>query len=940
MNVDSHQLLHQEIRRMFPWYADTGLPIIPLCPHDHEGVSNNHSASCTSPGKVPLIAKWTTRRTPDPLNIEDWLNRCPDANIGLVLGTASGIVAIDVDGVSGAEMLQVASAGDLPPTWSFTTPGGGRRLLYSIPAGKVLKKHTITGSSGGHEECALLGEGQQTVLPPSIHANGGVYQWEPGRAPWEAELAEAPLWMVQLMTERAGRSQPHMKNPDPSAENVLQTLSAGCPRFCRDWAEQQEDGVDEERWFRWVSLLTRAGFPDSTRVFSLASPKHGERSERRLEQLINESVEKPFGPVRCTTFGCDSAQIAQCFGHTRSNDNGEVTNSPAALLTAPAPKEDDSKPERPPQPIYDSWVESFESVSEYGLDSEGNTCVREGEEKLTPIANFVARVNRQEFLDDGVDSIRVFQVEGVLSGGQPLPTIRVTSEEFPHLGWVLKNWGIGANIRPGFVRKDQVRDAIQSVSRFASETRVYTRLGWRDVGGKWAYLHAGGAVGAGDVSVEPDGFLGRYTLPNEVADPLVALHASIGLLDVAPRNVTVPLLGLVYLAPLCEPLRRAGREPNFVLWLHGRSGTRKTSLGLLALCHFGRFGTSSPPASFKDTANAIERRAFGAKDSLLLIDDYHPSGSSQDTRRMEQTAQYILRLYGDRIPKGRLTSTTQFRAEYSPRGMALVTGEDTVGGESSVARYLGVELRPGDIDLGILTRLQGESELLAAAMRGYVEWLTDKMPDLPATLNCHFEEARTRMQQRGQHGRLASAAAWLHIGYRQFLENAVHVGAVSRPQADELLDECTTILVDLTAAQSRSIAAQKPGERFLRVLSELLAAGTIYTLFAGRKDDWPTPDRGEHIGWQDDEFYYLLPEKAYNAVSRFLAAQHESFPVSAQTLWRHLEEEEAIRTEMETVKGGGTRTQRLPKKQITSIGKRLRLLHIKRAALDQEPEDE
>ncbi|WP_339192775.1 bifunctional DNA primase/polymerase [Paenibacillus sp. FSL W8-1287] len=181
----SHKLPFRVVSEAMKAYAALGWPVIPLCSHDHAGMSESHRLSCSRPGKRPLIKEWTEAKVPSDETIDEWAQEWPTMNVGLVLGTVSGLVGIDVDGPYGEELLAEWSSGDLPDTWEFTTPGGGRRLLYAVPSGLKTTKYAKGHPEKPHEECALLGDGHQTVLPPSRHANGGLYSWKGGCNPWE-----------------------------------------------------------------------------------------------------------------------------------------------------------------------------------------------------------------------------------------------------------------------------------------------------------------------------------------------------------------------------------------------------------------------------------------------------------------------------------------------------------------------------------------------------------------------------------------------------------------------------------------------------------------------------------------------------------------------------------------------------------------------------------
>lgn len=188
-------------------YVNLGLPIIPLCSHDHVGYSERHIARCNQAGKVPLTKGWQTHETTTIAQIQTWLREFKNINIGLPLGHISGYIGIDVDGVLGEDMLEEMSNGDLPATWEFST-GDGRRLLYQIPVGLQTKKFVNANKDEEHTECSILAFGQQTVMPPSVHYSGRVYEWVQGRSPEDLDCSLAPKWLVDLVKVDTAGSRP------------------------------------------------------------------------------------------------------------------------------------------------------------------------------------------------------------------------------------------------------------------------------------------------------------------------------------------------------------------------------------------------------------------------------------------------------------------------------------------------------------------------------------------------------------------------------------------------------------------------------------------------------------------------------------------------------------------------------------------------------------
>ena len=330
------------------------------------------------------------------------------------------------------------------------------------------------------------------------------------------------------------------------------------------------------------------------------------------------------------------------------------------------------------------------SVNEYGQLCAIKYEKQTGVPYLYPLADFVAWVNRQIIKDNNIERVLKFEVEGLATGGRKLKEIKVPSDKFTAMQWAVDNWGAKANIRPGASNRDHVRFVVQFLGKESSTEMQYGHLGWRKIEGKWCYLYAGGAIGDSSIIVDvKDEGLDAYTFAEEDSDLRAAATASLKTIESAPFEVTLPLFALTYLAPLCEPLRRAKHEPSFIMWLSGTTGSMKSTLVALFLSHFGDFTNKNLPASFKDTANALERKGFFTKDSILCVDDYHPSHSQFEAQKMRSIAEMLLRGYGDRKGRGRLNADATAKQALIPQGLCIVTGEDhPSGGQSAAARLL------------------------------------------------------------------------------------------------------------------------------------------------------------------------------------------------------------------------------------------------------------
>jgi hypothetical protein len=361
-----------------------------------------------------------------------------------------------------------------------------------------------------------------------------------------------------------------------------------------------------------------------------------------------------------------------------------------------------------------------------------------GRLKITPLANFHARIVQDVTLDDGERKQREFEIEANLDGATV--SVSVGAEEFGRMGWVLSKLGPQAIIYPG--QHQHARAAIQSFSGSIAQKRIFTHSGWRQEASRWIYLHGGGALGAdGPVSgidVRLPAPLQAYRLPplgddNEQAQ---AVRESLRFLDVAADRITFPLLAGVY--------RAAFGHPGFSLFLLGPSGVFKTTLAALCQQHYGAaMDAIHLPAHFASTANALESLAFSVKDALLVLDDFAPTGTQAD-RELHSVAERVFRGAGNQQGRNRMSGDGRLHTPQPPRALVLATGEEAPKGRSLRARLLMVELGLGDVDSGRLNECQQAARQgrFAGAMAGFLSWIAGQYEQVQQRLCGRVEEIR------------------------------------------------------------------------------------------------------------------------------------------------------------------------------------------------------
>jgi hypothetical protein len=172
-------------------YAARGWPILPLhWPVD--GRCSCGKADCQSPGKHPLTAHGKDDATTDADTIRWWWKRWPRANVGIATG--NGLLVVDVDPRNGGDESQ-RDLGQLPPTVTGLTGGGGQHLLFAVS--EDYPSRTTALGPGLDVKCG----GGYIVAPPSKHVSGGVYTWEIGHGPDEIALAPLPPTIAARLKE-------------------------------------------------------------------------------------------------------------------------------------------------------------------------------------------------------------------------------------------------------------------------------------------------------------------------------------------------------------------------------------------------------------------------------------------------------------------------------------------------------------------------------------------------------------------------------------------------------------------------------------------------------------------------------------------------------------------------------------------------------------------
>jgi len=186
-------------------YATRGWPVFPLWWPENGGCACG-KPDCSKPGKHPLgklVPKGKNNATTDPKIISGWWKQYPQANVAIVTGPESGLLAVDVDPRNGGEESWkkiTAEVGTLPMTSTSRTGGGGWHHVLQHK-GNNIKSTALTGYPG----IDIKAKGGSIVAPPSLHISGQRYSWQ--ISPDSTPPAQCPQWLMSLVTSYGSRSQ-------------------------------------------------------------------------------------------------------------------------------------------------------------------------------------------------------------------------------------------------------------------------------------------------------------------------------------------------------------------------------------------------------------------------------------------------------------------------------------------------------------------------------------------------------------------------------------------------------------------------------------------------------------------------------------------------------------------------------------------------------------
>jgi len=267
-------------------YRAAGLQVVPAMSHREN----------KQQWKRPALPKWRALENelvPD-LTFERWYGEGGEHirrnNMGLICGSCSGgVFVIDLD-LHKDERAQAwwmeqqdrqTQAGQLE-TVEQVTGGGGIQLFFRAPAGWT--PPTCKTKIG----VDIRGQGGFAMMPPSHHISGQSYRWKEGHEPWEIEIADAPPWLCEAVTDLArehGGSS--VVNPVTGEREVTSSPGQAVDAF-GNIVDGREDYMTRLIWAAVLDLYRDAPIPPGQMESEAALQAAFTNYERHVKSRIVE----------------------------------------------------------------------------------------------------------------------------------------------------------------------------------------------------------------------------------------------------------------------------------------------------------------------------------------------------------------------------------------------------------------------------------------------------------------------------------------------------------------------------------------------------------------------------------------------------------------------------------------------------------------------------
>lgn len=408
----------------------------------------------------------------------------------------------------------------------------------------------------------------------------------------------------------------------------------------------------------------------------------------------------------------------------------------------------------------------------------------------------------------------------------------------------------------------------------------YASSGWKWRNDETAFfLTSEGAIGYPELPVKAA--KGFNLLTRSVSES-VAFTQFMNMREIIGRNVKNAILLQYYslVALLTSLFKKSGNQVEFCVAVIGKTNTKKTSCGEVFSRIFNRTQSAVPDISFSATEAAIYEVMDKYADQIVMIDDMTPSENEVNKREKQKKLENIIRSYGDRVPRRRVTifSVNRNAKEFTPiTGCALLTGEVFSGGKSSRSRVIILRFEEGDVDDEILSYYQRELWVLPTFAYYFLQYVTQELKGIMDLMKYQYAEIRRTMKGRLSLPRSVDAYCVFHTITEVFLKYVVEKNLMDRERVKELIDCDRDKIFEIICENDNELRTVSPAATMMQALKEATESGRVQVKNINKAT---CEEDLANVYLEDDNYFYISSENLWKCAKIYTDYRRIYFPYS------------------------------------------------------------
>lgn len=473
--------------------------------------------------------------------------------------------------------------------------------------------------------------------------------------------------------------------------------------------------------------------------------------------------------------------------------------------------------------------------------------------------------------------------------------------------------------------KKLINQMLNEKYRFIKKNIYYEKSGWKKFSnGCWGYVYSGGIVGKKDSYIS-GGRNHHIEIDESLVGSFKGFREFYGMQGIF-KDIRIARVFMTFsaMSVLTTLFANAGFPIKFVLGVLGTTNTMKTSTSLVFTKFFNATKVTNPEISFMSTEGGVEELVSKYPDSILLIDDFMPAENKAKQALLNNKLELLVRLFGDRTIKKRMTKFSGVVAEYPPSGCCVFTGEHLTGVESSRTRILVLKLIKGGVNKDILSYYQQHPLVLSSFLYSLIAYVSK---DVAGTINY--------ISQKAEEYRRLGCYSVARLNETQALLFAM-VDILERFWISQGFIKCEECVATEWKNSIAEIIAENDNQLKHNSVPELVLSALIEKIVGTPgmlKDLENVGESDANTVYEDAEFLYVRAEDLYLYIREFCKKFEQDFYITKQIMIERLKESEVLDVYEE--KRDGKVIQIASRKLKQGSGNKKRYLYIRKSKIQE-----